>query len=1506
MGETVKTLTFYGHPDFTTSGGAYSIATGADEHSVFIAQGRGYNNEETAYRNAGFTGLILTYQLMCQIQRETSGYGFTGNQLTTSQAVFNLLPASAFLYKDSARTQRIYYSVFYNGIEVKFAWMDPGSTAYRTWVRDRVNALLQAYPNTQGVFWDNYSHGLDQVTGDGATTVYPGSAGSAYTADTFFAAHNGMAAYLRDNVTPRSGEVFLQAANIIHQTSTTDWTQIPIQGIFDESIVGYTNINAFWSASRMDHVISTALAFLAQGSDKFVMAIGQLPGSTSTALNRYALAASLLLQPTANTTTINGYTFPRLTYRGTNYNSYGRNWVFDEYAVALGNPTGPATGSSGNYTRTFERGTVAINATTHTGTITVTGTAPGTGGGGYVFRSYNETEAAAGTTGTTSLGITKPTGTALDDLLVALITCRSATAVFTPPSGWVLRERVQSSGTLASEVYTKVATGSEPASYTWTINANADIGGGIGCYDGIDTTNPVMEVAGQYNSGSSIAFPAITTTAESAVVALAGMAYAFNGAAAPTGYVSRFAQQHPTIQVSSVWFDRLLSTVEPSYSATATPNFTPVSNAAFHLALHLAAPTVAPAIITYRAAATANSDTVTSFAINKPTGTLQDDLMLAGIAIRNTGAVSEVTVTPPSGWTLILRTQQAFDYALLSFYKVAGSSEPASYTWTLGTATDATGGIASYDNVDTSAPIEASAASDNTPASTTATAPSISGTANNLLVILYGMNGITGDFSTPTGMTERFDTGAALVSVSAALSDVILSGSGATGARTSTISYSSESMGQAISLKAAPSVSIPTAPSGLSATPAGQTMILAWTDNAGNEDAYRVYRAISTTASFIQVATLSANSTTYTDTDGIPGTAYDYFVQATNAAGSASSSTVTATWTSLNSTVLTANAQPFPRVDLSWQPIPDAVYYSVERGGSEIVRVPNIETTYQDSSVIGATAYTYRVRALLNTSGAYSAYSNAVTLTTPSYTGQAAGAVPGVERWQRLQVSLWNGPRGAFLDDVTDRLTSLEFGTNKHGYRECRAQLLLPFHESLQLVSQSRVLWLRVHDGAVLLWQGRVEDRAMEATGVRLTALGSQRHFSDIPYTALWSTTDLGRWTVVSRLQDANAAPERFDIRIGDRIQVAPRKNATYAAGDYTDLELLTPYAGRVPFRYLKFTYQLFMPIGWTVAILQVPSGGGTPVAVWSKTTTVDGKTEGGTEIRSLDDAERLLLRFTAPATTLTDETGDVFMAFSAIRVSGSSSGTVTPAMIAADMIDAVRDDNPDWLSSDLSQIRTATIDLEEREATDANMADLLDNLAAAGDPATGLPWEWRVDDDLRLRLQPKGTDGRAWFVDVETLTIEQTIETLTNQNYYTAKASTGIVRSATLTDHASVNRAGLVRRTALNLEGIPAAWMDAYQSAYLTDHAEPPPRAEIAVTEVFDQHGIRWPLNMVKAGDTITIRNLPPTLTRVIDRLRTFRIAETRYNAMSDELTIVPEAPLATLDVLLTQIGKA
>ena len=120
----------------------------------------------------------------------------------------------------------------------------------------------------------------------------------------------------------------------------------------------------------------------------------------------------------------------------------------------------------------------------------------------------------------------------------------------------------------------------------------------------------------------------------------------------------------------------------------------------FRAAASATAPGVVPA---FRAAASATT-TGATLTITKPAGVVANDVLIASVGV----TPSSTTITPPAGWTLVRRIDNAgaTSNSLAVYYKVAGGSEPASYDWGVSGVAFAVGGIQAFSGVDTADPID--------------------------------------------------------------------------------------------------------------------------------------------------------------------------------------------------------------------------------------------------------------------------------------------------------------------------------------------------------------------------------------------------------------------------------------------------------------------------------------------------------------------------------------------------------------------------------------------------------------------------------------------------------------------------------------------------------------------------------------------------------------------------------------------------------------------------------
>lgn len=145
--------------------------------------------------------------------------------------------------------------------------------------------------------------------------------------------------------------------------------------------------------------------------------------------------------------------------------------------------------------------------------------------------------------GGSSLILPAPSGVAAGDVLVATADVTHA-ATITPPSGWAsVRSDLHPSGNqLRQATFVRVATASEPATYTWAFSAAHAAAGGILAYSGVDAVSPVAASSGQPATASTqVVAPSVApTTAGGVLVAIFGVA-ATRAITPPSGMAGRVA-----------------------------------------------------------------------------------------------------------------------------------------------------------------------------------------------------------------------------------------------------------------------------------------------------------------------------------------------------------------------------------------------------------------------------------------------------------------------------------------------------------------------------------------------------------------------------------------------------------------------------------------------------------------------------------------------------------------------------------------------------------------------------------------------------------------------------------------------------------------------------------------------------------------------------------------------------------------------------------------------------
>lgn len=177
-----------------------------------------------------------------------------------------------------------------------------------------------------------------------------------------------------------------------------------------------------------------------------------------------------------------------------------------------------------------------------------------------------------------------------------------------------------------------------------------------------------------------------------------------------------------------------------------------VPPAGAHAAVSAGAP------ITFRAGSSATSAGATALVVTRPAGVVAGDVLVARVA--NWGNVG--VAIAGSGWTEAGETHSSAMLKAVLLTRVAGSSEPSSYTFTASSRTPLVASVSAFDGVDTTDPVDGYAGKVNGNSATFASGAVTSGTGN-AVAAWFGtqLDDVascpSSSVSPPAGYTETLD-----------------------------------------------------------------------------------------------------------------------------------------------------------------------------------------------------------------------------------------------------------------------------------------------------------------------------------------------------------------------------------------------------------------------------------------------------------------------------------------------------------------------------------------------------------------------------------------------------------------------------------------------------------------------------------------------------------------------------------------------------------------------------
>lgn len=545
---------------------------------------------------------------------------------------------------------------------------------------------------------------------------------------------------------------------------------------------------------------------------------------------------------------------------------------------------------------------------------------------------------------------------------------------------------------------------------------------------------------------------------------------------------------------------------------------------------------------------------------------------------------------------------------------------------------------------------------------------------------------------------------------------------------------------------------------------------------------------------------------------------------------------------------------------------------------------------------------TMTAAAVVTPSLAAATFTASATLTADAYTAGADVAWSGSGWNGRLQLAAYAGIGGPMLADWSGLAQAVKWSANLHGFEALSASIPMAQGQALQWYAPQGLIHLEVNSDGRTVWEGRMEDPAIDDAGFSFTGLGYFSALSDDPYTAVWSDTDIEKWEPVTPADLANHDPSLYEMDNVNRLFIAPRYDEIFNSTNRAGWGYKTPPAGERTINRITFDWRFS---GFTTsfrAYLGTYEDGGTITERWSVTGTTTA-IQSGTQTVTWSGSKNLVFGYVIDSASdynYLNTTGIRFLEVINIRVS-SNTTPITSSTIAKALATRAAATSPAMLSGTDALIAETGLDLLNESYQDELPADILTRLALLGDNQTPpRQWDIGVWEGRVIRFQPKGTGARSWFADLGNFTTARTMENVINVAYPVYKEAGGReLRGADKTDETSVKRYGVKRRAGITVDTTSSTQANTTRDAFLQDGKDPIPRAGVVVDAIYDSAGARWPLFMVRPGDNLTNRSLPPTLTSGIDQIGTWRIGRVEYDADADLLTIEPEEALPTLGAL-------
>jgi hypothetical protein len=479
--------------------------------------------------------------------------------------------------------------------------------------------------------------------------------------------------------------------------------------------------------------------------------------------------------------------------------------------------------------------------------------------------------------------------------------------------------------------------------------------------------------------------------------------------------------------------------------------------------------------------------------------------------------------------------------------------------------------------------------------------------------------------------------------------------------------------------------------------------------------------------------------------------------------------------------------------------------------------------------------------------------------------------------------------------------------------------------KAFQWYRKTSILTLRINAGALVIWEGRIEDLAVNKEGIQFVAFGFFRAYSDIVDTVFYGKSGFDQWKELDEPDNSPGIeffPDRFEIKndLGT-LQISPKKGETFYDGIYGAIGYRIPEQSRLELTRVSFTYRVELPADWraSLKVLDGYDSGGGIVTPWNVLST--GATATGTvtnltigSIAGFRNAFYFEVHHdTVTPTPYAGETGESFLRITSFKITtiGDGTGVGFPQeRVIADQIANLYAINPHQVHPSTALVVPTGFLAFEGVYPDTTPEDVIDSIAAKNgyDTLTGtyFPIEYGVTDDKRLYFRRLNSNTKGYYVEIEDIELERILETMFNGVYATYKDERFDRRTTTAYDNFSRDRYGISRITNIDTEDTGEDTAQDSRDFALSERRDAKPRASLDIVSVYNEFGARIPLWNLRYGDFIRVKNLTPITVAIDESLTTFRIGEVKFDPIKNRVSVDLEIPAPTVAAMLAESLRA